>query len=402
MREFMDYYELHEMRSIGPYYSWTNKTIMSKIDCALINEWYGQFNYTQVRYEANSLSDHTPLLLKNYLDHIRVTLQQLNRSSFHDLKEQQELACCRLTQIQHELQTHPHHKELICREKNAREHYINILSSSIALLQQQCKLEWIKYGDTSSKMFFAKAKQCKLATYIFSIKDETGKWTEGFENVSKVMVAFYKKLLGPQPYTRTPVRGDILNLGPHLTKEQQVQLCNPFTEKDVQQAMFSIPNTKSPGPDGFSSGFFKQAWPQIREVVCSAVLSFFKTGYLPKYIGATKLIVLPKVQHPQEATEFHPISCYNVLYKCIAKMLSQRLKEVLPSIIDPSQAAFVQGRELVYNVLISQDIARGYQCQHISPRCLLKIDPQKAFDSIHWEFIEEMLTRLHFPPSFIN
>jgi len=77
--------------------------------------------------------------------------------------------------------------------------------------------------------------------------------------------------------------------------EQQVQLCKAFTEKDVQQAIFFIPNTKSPRPDGFSSGFFKQAWPQIKEIVCSTVMSFFKTGYLPNYIGATKLIVLPKV-----------------------------------------------------------------------------------------------------------
>ena len=83
-------------------------------------------------------------------------------------------------------------------------------------------------------------------------------------------------------------------------------------------------------------------------------------------------------------------------------MLSQRFKEVLTSIIDPNQAAFVQGRELLYNVLVSQDLARGYQRQHISPRCLLKINLQKAFDSVHWEFVKEMLTGLQFPLTFIN
>jgi len=83
-------------------------------------------------------------------------------------------------------------------------------------------------------------------------------------------------------------------------------------------------------------------------------------------------------------------------------MLSKRLKEVLPYIIDPSQAAFIPGRELLYNVLISQDIARGYQRQHITPRCLLKIDLQKAFDLVRWGFIEDMLTGLYFPPSFVN
>jgi len=54
------------------------------------------------------------------------------------------------------------------------------------------------------------------------------------------------------------------------------------------------------------------------------------------------------------------------------------------------------------NVLISQDIARGYQRHHISPRCLLKIDLQKAFDSVRWEFIRELLAGLKFPLVFVQ
>lgn len=38
-----------------------------------------------------------------------------------------------------------------------------------------------------------------------------------------------------------------------------------------------------------------------------------------------------------------------------------RLKQVLPHLIDPSQAAFVPGREILYNILICEDVARGYQ-----------------------------------------
>ena len=166
--------------------------------------------------------------------------------------------------------------------------------------------------------------------------------------------------------------------------------------------MFSISNIKSPGPDGFNSGFFKHTWGIVGELVCSAALEFFRTGYMPQFMSSTKLVILQKVQNPQTASDFRPISCCSVLYKCIAKMLCIRLKEVLPSIIDPSQAAFVKGRKLLHNVLICQDLARGYQRQHISPRCLLKIDIQKAFDSVHWGFLQEMLEGLKFPPLFIK
>ena len=137
-------------------------------------------------------------------------------------------------------------------------------------------------------------------------------------------------------------------------------------------------------------------------MVCSATLEFFRTGHMPHYMSSTKLIVLPKVQNSQTALKFRPISCCNVLYKCIAKLLCTRLKEVLPSIIDPSQVTFVKVRQLVHNVLISQDLARGYQRKHISLRCPLKIDLQKAFDLVHWGFIKEMLEGLKFPSTFIN
>jgi len=75
-------------------------------------------------------------------------------------------------------------------------------------------------------------------------------------------------------------------------------------------------------------------------------------------------------------------------------------KAVLPSIIHQSQGAFVRGRELLYNVLICHDIARGYQRKHISPRSILKMDLQKAFDSIHWDFVKEMLESPKFPAVF--
>lgn len=58
------------------------------------------------------------------------------------------------------------------------------------------------------------------------------------------------------------------------------------------------------------------------------------------------------------------------------------------------------GRELLHSVLICQHIGRGYQRQHISPRCILKIYLQKALDSIHWGFLKEMLEALKFPSTF--
>ena len=53
-----------------------------------------------------------------------------------------------------------------------------------------------------------------------------------------------------------------------------------------------------------------------------------------------------------------------------------------------NQGAFIKGRELLYNVLLCQEIARGYARKHISPRCIMKIDLKKAYGSVHWEAVK--------------
>ena len=297
----------------------------------------------------------------------------------------------------------PNDPVLVRQEQHAKEHYTKILSSSLALIRQQCKLDWLKFGDDSTRFFYAQAKCRKLATYVYSLQSTTGTTLEGFDQVGREMLQYYKQLLGQESMVApSQIETSLANQGPRLTPEQQVALCRPFTPADIKEALFSIPNHKSPGPDGYSSGFFKHTWQHTGALLCDLVDGFFRTGSLPHQVSATKLVLLPKKDYPQTATDFRPISCCNVLYKIIAKLLSWRMKEVLPSIIDPCQGAFVPGRELLYNVLICQDLARGYQRRHITPRCMLKVDLRKAFDSVHWTFLQQWLWALKFPQVYIS
>jgi len=95
----------------------------------------------------------------------------------------------------------------------------------------------IKYGDDCTN-FFARAKQRKLATYIYAIKDGDNRSVEGFEQVGQVMLGFYKKLLGPLSCIRRPFDLEVINLGLVLTREQQLSSCTPFSDKDIHNAMF--------------------------------------------------------------------------------------------------------------------------------------------------------------------
>lgn len=71
-------------------------------------------------------------------------------------------------------------------------------------------------------------------------------------------------------------------------------------------------------------------------------------------------------------------------------------------LVDLSQAAFVPRRMLNDNMILSHELIKGYGRKGISPRCMSKIDMQKAYDSLEWHFLEEVLFGLQLPALFIT
>lgn len=105
----------------------------------------------------------------------------------------------------------------------------------------------------------------------------------------------------------------------------------------------------------FGALFYQTHWEVIGEKVCTTVLEFLNGGTLSPSINSTFIAHIPKVQHPTSFNKFKPISLCNVLYKIITKILANRLKRVLPSIIFLNQSVFIHGR------LISDDIILAYE-----------------------------------------
>ena len=176
------------------------------------------------------------------------------------------------------------------------------------------------------QVFFAKAKQRKTASYFFELQDEQGNLQQGFPAVAPILQHYFKSQLGEQIPHNGEIDPHVISMGNVLSIEQQLLLCAPFTDNDIKNAIFFIPNTKSPGPDGYSSGFFKSTWHITGGLVKNAVRHFLITSKMPSFLGKTKLILLPKVPSPTYAKDFRPISCCNVVYKCIAKLLCMRLR----------------------------------------------------------------------------
>lgn len=121
---------------------------------------------------------------------------------------------------------------------------------------------------------------------------------------------------------------------------------------------------------------------------------------MPASTNSTILTLLPKFPGSTIIKDYRPISCCNILYKVISKILVNRLKPLLPYIILPNQTAFIKGRLLLENCLLAFEIVSGYHKQQGEKKLTLKIDIAKAFDTVRWDFLMACLQSLNLPHEY--
>lgn len=91
-------------------------------------------------------------------------------------------------------------------------------------------------------------------------------------------------------------------------------------------------------------------------------------------IKGTAIILVPKGQCHDIVTDFIPISCYNTIYKCISKMICDRLRKILPDIIAENQGAFVHSKYIAHIIIICQNIASQNGRKNVKHGCMIKLD----------------------------
>ncbi|XP_074374181.1 uncharacterized protein LOC141714567 [Apium graveolens] len=140
---------------------------------------------------------------------------------------------------------------------------------------------------------------------------------------------------------------------------------------------------KAPGYDGPNPGYYQAYWSIVQADVVKFYRNFFNTGVMEEDINRTMACLIPKVKQPQYMTKLRPISLCNVLIRILSKVLENRLKKCLPTIISANQSAFIEGRLLTDNALIAFEVNKR-RTQGKNGVAGLKIDVSKAYDRLEW------------------
>lgn len=112
---------------------------------------------------------------------------------------------------------------------------------------------------------------------------------------------------------------------------------------------------KAPGPDGFNTEFFLATWDIIGTDSCNVVLDFFAHFNLHKSLTTIGITLIPRTHSPTSISDIRPISLCTTAYKCVSKIIVDRLKIILPDIIDKAQSAFIPGRLISDNIILAQE-----------------------------------------------
>ncbi|GFS35677.1 hypothetical protein Acr_00g0041410 [Actinidia rufa] len=296
-------------------------------------------------------------------------LKKLNNLNFFHILVRAESAEQELLLHQKLLHDNPGDEELQRRVSDFRQKANRLAEAELSFCSQLAKVKYLNNSDRGTKFFHDLIKSNRARNQIVSLTDSNGAVTTSTLQVSSMFVDYYTNLLDTQKVCQKMDMGSITG-GNMVSNDQAVNLTRMVTEEEIKTALFSIGDDKALGPNGYSSCFFKKSWDIIRADVCEAIKEFFRAGSILKQMNHTIIALVPKSRNASRMEEFRPISCCNVIYKIISKILASSLSPILENLVDHAQSAFV--------------------------------DLRKAYDTINWEFMEDVLMGLKFPSQFVN
>lgn len=120
------------------------------------------------------------------------------------------------------------------------------------------------------------------------------------------------------------------------------------------------------------------------------LLRIFIRGKLSFGLNDSLICLLSKMTHPEDFSQFSPISLCNVLVKLISKVLANRLKLLMFKLAGKCKLSFIPGRTMMDNIIIAQEMVQSIRRRKGNQTSfILKVDLEKAYDIMDWSFSEK-------------
>ena len=186
-----------------------------------------------------------------------------------------------------------------------------------------------------------------------------------------------------------------------ISQQEAESLEIPFVEIEIHSALMEMNGDKTPGPDGFTVAFWKNAWDFTKEEIMKMFKEFHEHNSFVRSLNNTFLVLIPKKSGAEDLRDFRPISLLGGLYKLLAKVLANRFKKVIGKVVSIAQNAFVMGRQILDASLIANEVIDSWQ-KRKEKGLICKLNIEKAYDSINWNFLMKVLQKMGFGTKWVD
>ncbi|GKV51190.1 hypothetical protein SLEP1_g57860 [Rubroshorea leprosula] len=442
MREFDSFIreaDLIDIPLVGRKFTWYQASgqYMSRIDRFLLSEgWLSKWSDTRQWGLRRTISDHCPILLKfqqvdwgpkpfrffdawlkmegcrelirevwskaeiegwagyRLKEKMKLTkeaLRKWSKDSTLDIERKISNAAAEIDWIDRKGEQEQLTEEEIKKRREATITLWENMKRKESMIQQKSRKTWLAHGDANTK-FFHKCVKGRWRRNEMSSIHINGVQLKEASRIKDELAGFFEEMFKEKQRVRPKLGGVSFK---QISQEDNDFIIGPFSESEIKAAVWECDSSKALGPDGFNFKFIKCEWELIKDDVIRFLQEFHKNSKMVRGLNTSFIVLVPKSNNPQKIEEYRPISLIGVMYKILSKLLANRLKKVLHQVVGEQQTAFLSGRQLMDGVLIANEVIDEAKKKK-RKTIMFKIDFEKAYDKVSWEFLEYMMQRMGF------
>ena len=255
---------------------------------------------------------------------------------------------------------------------------------------------WLKEGDKNTRFLYKMANSRKRRNFPEKLRIN-GALLEGENNIKEGVTNAFHLLLSEMRKWWPSIKRLVFNsLSPAVAVDVEL----PFFEGEFFQ-LSSLCGDKTPGLDDFTLALWQDCWDVVKSEVMGFFSDFYETGCFERSLNATFVVLVPKKWGVEDFKDFRYISLVEGLYKLLAKVLANRLKKAVGSLVSNFQHAFVEGRQILDAVLIANETIDSRLKDNLSG-FLCKLDIEKAYDHVSWNCVIAIMEKMGFDSKWLD
>eukprot|EP00253_Pinus_taeda_P035368 PITA_35368 len=221
------------------------------------------------------------------------------------------------------------------------------------LWRQKSRINWLREGERNTKFFHHARVQHRQRNRILSIKNEAGERVIEQEGIEKVLVDYHKDILTEPENDRGAAIENICKEIPKMVREEKNKaLMRVVTIEELEEIVMNMKKGKAPGPDRFTTEFFQAGW---------------------RFLGKE---ILELVEES-------------------STLIAKRIKPLLANLISPEQTGFVEGRQILDGLVVTQEVIHTIR-EKKQKGMMIKLDLSKAYDRLNWKYLKRVMESFGF------